>query len=69
MELCQSWILQTKRPLCEPLDTYGLSAIQAPARMADMTRDECAAFGEKARELGIVVGETGMWENVMTECS
>jgi sugar phosphate isomerase/epimerase len=54
-------------PLCESLDTYGLSAIQAPARLADMPEDACTAFGERARELGIVVGEAGMWENLMTD--
>ena len=32
-----------------------------------MSPDECAAFGERARELGLVVGEVGMWENLLTD--
>jgi sugar phosphate isomerase/epimerase len=59
--------IEALEPLCEQLDTHGLSAIQAPARLADMPEDECTAFGERARELGIVVGEVGMWENLMTD--
>ena len=43
--------------LCDRLDVYGLSAIPAPARLAEMSPAECAAFGERARELGLVVGE------------
>jgi len=54
-------------PLCDKLDTHGLSAIGAPARLADMQPDECADFGGKARELGIVIGESGMWENLLTD--
>jgi sugar phosphate isomerase/epimerase len=54
-------------PLCEKLDVYGLSAIPAPSRLADMPEDECAAFGQQARGLGLVVGEAGMWENLMTD--
>lgn len=53
-------------PLCEKLDRHGLSAIPAPSRLAEMPDEECAAFGEEARRLGLVVGETGMWENLMT---
>lgn len=53
-------------PLCEDLDRHGLSAIPAPSRLALMSDDECAEFGSTARALGIVVGETGMWENLMT---
>ena len=53
-------------PLCEALDRHGLSTIPAPNRLAEMPVEECAAFGEKARRLGLVVGETGMWENFMT---
>ncbi len=53
-------------PLCEELDRHGLSAIAAPNRLAQMPEEECAAFGEEARRLGLVVGETGMWENLMT---
>jgi sugar phosphate isomerase/epimerase len=53
-------------PLCEILDRHGLSAIAAPDRLAEMPDEECAAFGDAARGLGLVVGETGMWENLMT---
>lgn len=52
--------------LCERLDRHRLSAIPAPNRMAEMSDDECVAFGEAARSLGLVIGETGMWENLMT---
>jgi len=52
--------------LCERLDAHGLSAIPAPNRITEMSDDECVAFGEAARALGLVVGETGMWENLMT---
>jgi sugar phosphate isomerase/epimerase len=53
-------------PLCEELDRHGLSAIPAPNRLAEMPDEECAAFGVEAQRLGLVVGETGMWENLMT---
>jgi sugar phosphate isomerase/epimerase len=52
--------------LCERLDRHGLSAIPAPNRIAEMPDDECVAFGDTARDLGLVIGETGMWENLMT---
>jgi sugar phosphate isomerase/epimerase len=39
------------------LDTYGLSCVVAPRRINDMTDDEAIAYGERARELGVVVGE------------
>jgi len=53
-------------PLCEKLDCYGLSAIPAPWKTAEMADAACAAFGEKAHALGIAVGEAGVWENLMT---
>jgi sugar phosphate isomerase/epimerase len=53
-------------PLCEKLDRHGLSAIIAPAKLAEMPDDQCAAFGERARRLGIVIGEAGFWKNIMT---
>jgi len=52
--------------LCASLDANGLSAIQAPGAMTKMSDEQCAEFGEKARKLGMVVGEAGMWENLMT---
>jgi sugar phosphate isomerase/epimerase len=54
-------------PLCDALDRDGLSAIPAPNRLARMTDEECSAFGEEARRLGLIVGEAGMWENLMTQ--
>ena len=54
-------------PLCEQMDTHGLSAISAPPRLAQMSDDACAAYGERARELGLVIGEAGLWENLLTE--
>ena len=58
--------IEELEPLCENMDIYGLSAIPAPLGLAGMTDDECAAFGEKARRLGMIVGEIGMWSNLMT---
>ena len=59
--------IQELEPLCEKLDRYGLSAIGATGGISKWTDEECAAFGEKARALGITVGEVGMWQNLMTE--
>ena len=53
-------------PLCPVLDRHGLSAIPAPANLATMSDDDCISFGEAARGLGLVVGEAGMWDNLMT---
>ncbi len=54
------------KALCERLDRHGLSAIPAPRGLAAMSDEACVAFGETARGLGLVVGEAGMWENLMT---
>lgn len=54
------------RALCPTLDRHGLSAVPAPRRLATMPDEECVAFGDAARSLGIVIGEAGMWENLMT---
>ncbi len=53
--------------LCEKLDCYGLSTVTAPDHIAGMPDDDCAAFGEKARALGLTVGEVGCWHNLMTK--
>ena len=45
------------------LDQHGLSAVWAGLE----DDKDCVALGEKARELGIVLGEAGMWENLMTD--
>lgn len=47
------------------LDNYGLSAIGAPYPIENYTPEECARFGEKARELGIMVGEASNSCNLM----
>jgi sugar phosphate isomerase/epimerase len=53
-------------PLCAKLDKHGLSAIPAPTRLAAMDDEECNLFGEEARRLDLVVGEAGMWQNLMS---
>jgi sugar phosphate isomerase/epimerase len=53
-------------PLCERLDVHGLSAIPAPGRLAEMPDDECVAFGEAARARDLVIGEAGMWDNLLS---
>jgi sugar phosphate isomerase/epimerase len=53
--------------LCGQLDTHGLSAIPAPRRLSEKSDDDCAVFGDQARARGIVVGEAGMWDNLMTD--
>jgi sugar phosphate isomerase/epimerase len=53
-------------PLCERLDRHGLSAIPAPNRLADMRDDDCVAFGEAARARDLVIGEAGMWDNLLS---
>jgi sugar phosphate isomerase/epimerase len=53
-------------PLCEKLDCYGLSAIQGPPDMGDWHEGKWHTYGHHARDLGLVIGEVGMWENLMT---
>lgn len=52
---------------CEKADRYGISAIVAPKAIATMTTEEARAFGEAATAAGLVIGETGFWENLITE--
>ena len=59
--------IEELEPLCEKLDRHGLSAIGAPYGLGGFTDDQCAAFGAKADELGIVIGEVGMWDNLMVD--
>ena len=47
------------------LDQNGLSAIQMPGSFRDWTEDKCSEYGEKCRELDILPGEAGMWDNIM----
>ncbi|MEI8242822.1 MAG: sugar phosphate isomerase/epimerase family protein [bacterium] len=53
--------------LCEKLDAHGLSAITAPWKLAEWTADQAAAHGERARQLGLEIGEVGMWGNLLTD--
>ncbi|MBX3567464.1 MAG: sugar phosphate isomerase/epimerase [Rhizobiaceae bacterium] len=53
-------------PFCEKADRYGISAIVAPKAIATMTTDEAQRFGETARAAGLIIGETGFWENLIT---
>lgn len=46
----------------EKLDMYGLSRIPAPNRLAEISLDECYAFSQRTRKLGIMVGKSGMWQ-------
>ncbi len=52
--------------ITERLDHYNLSAIGAPANVGEQDPDNCAAFGERARELGILVGEANFGGNLMS---
>jgi sugar phosphate isomerase/epimerase len=52
---------------CDKLDCHGLSAIAAPKSLLDMTPEECARYGEEARRHGLVIGEYGYWENLLTD--
>ncbi len=52
--------------IVQKMDRYGLSAIGAPANMQGQDPDECAAFGERARELGLLVGEANFSGNLMS---
>ena len=52
-------------PLCDVLDTYGLSAISGPDGMMTMSDAELEAYGVKARELNLVIGETFYFANVI----
>ena len=52
-------------PLCDRLDTYGLSAIVAPGRLAEMSDGELECYGQRARSLGLVVGEAFYYANMM----
>lgn len=51
----------------EKLDTYGLSCIVAPRAINDMSDDDAVAYGERARELGVVIGEAIPNVNLGTE--
>ncbi len=52
-------------PLCDKLDTYGLTTIIAPDLSA-MTDDECSAYGQAARSLGLTIGEAFYFAHMMT---
>jgi sugar phosphate isomerase/epimerase len=50
--------------VAEKLDRYGLSAIAAPVRTAEMSEEECVEFGDKAHALGIVISEVHFLRNL-----
>ncbi len=53
-------------PLCEKLDTYGLSAIIAPRPPeGEMADSDCERYGEKARTLGLTIGESFYFANML----
>ena len=52
-------------PLCEKLDTYGLSAIVAPP-LLEMPDGQCETYGAKARSLGLTIGEAFYFANMLT---
>jgi sugar phosphate isomerase/epimerase len=64
-ELFRAECADDLEPLCEKLDVYGLSTIIAPGRLGEMPDRECVAFGERARSLGLTIGEVGYWQNLM----
>jgi sugar phosphate isomerase/epimerase len=51
--------------LVPTLDRYGLSAIPAPDSIDEMSDEEVFAFGARARELGLVIGESMLRCNLM----
>ena len=51
-------------PLCEKLDVYGLSAIPAPDLLGT-DDDVLVAYGQRARSLGLVIGEAFYFANMM----
>jgi sugar phosphate isomerase/epimerase len=53
--------------LTDKLDCYGLSTIPAPSKPAERDANFSHEFGEAARRLGILVGEAGFWENLLTD--
>ncbi len=63
-------IFQARTPdeldsLVETFDTYGLSTVSAPWGFEQMTDDEVAAYGQRAVELGIVIGESHSRPNLL----
>lgn len=51
--------------LVETFDTYGLSAVTGPWGYDEMSDDEVAAFGERAAELGMMIGESHSRPNLL----
>lgn len=47
-------------------DEHGISAITAPTMIAMADEATCYSFGQAARAEGLVIGETGFWENLIT---
>ncbi len=57
--------IEEMEDMLEALDTDGLSASPAPNRILQMTDDEVIELGERARELGLVIGEAYFRPNIM----
>jgi sugar phosphate isomerase/epimerase len=51
--------------LIAKLQAHGLSTVQAPLSLTEMSDADCAAYGEEAARLDIVVGEFGYWNNLV----
>jgi sugar phosphate isomerase/epimerase len=51
------------------MDQYKLGAVNINASCMDetWTRGYCEEYGTKAKEMGIVIGEVGFWENLIPE--
>lgn len=53
--------------LCDDFDCYGLSTFMVSQDILLSNADACIEFGEKARELNMLPGESGMWANLLTD--
>ena len=53
--------------ICQKLDKHGLSVIVAPSSAIEWPNDQCKKYGQRVRDLNIIIGQWGMWENLMTE--
>lgn len=52
--------------VCQKLDCYGLSTIPAPLNLKNFSNDESIEFGTRAKKLGLIIGDAGFWEDLMT---
>lgn len=47
-------------------DKHGISAIVAPGGLDRMSSEEAVEWGDSCRNAGLVIGEAGFWENLLT---